>query len=184
MLFKPTLDDSIYLSDFHKIRSLRIEKCFRTMTLLKEILKEKVFIKLTSLELEIDDKEFDDEEPDDKGPQLLKRFLKVVQGLKKLHLRILNPKDQENTDLYWIAARRHQSSLRQFLYHERYLGLDPGDGGTIDRDVALDWNPSIRSILRGPALEKLGLNEHIFHGVFYNPHGMLPFEMPTLLTIM
>ena len=121
------------------LRSLTMRNCTGILTFLSTIVDAGLILRLTSLELIIEDEAV---EHDGTLKSPLLSFLQSFQGLEHFHLMlradILTPYVWSFS--YWNAIQHHSSTLKSLVYHERRPTTDDerrtsnGDEFWIDKD--------------------------------------------------
>lgn len=118
---------------FSSLRSLILRNCTNQITFLDSISRTRRALQLEHLEFCYDS--LQDDEDRDVTP--LVDFLRSLEGLKHLHLKLSN---FLNTSQIRLAIEKHRSSLKSLAYHERSLVPIDDEGLFEDvRDKAPAW---------------------------------------------
>ncbi|KAH8900342.1 hypothetical protein GQ53DRAFT_862345, partial [Thozetella sp. PMI_491] len=102
--------------DLGALKSLTLRQCLDWDTFISAILKLDCPIRLRRFEIQ------DAPDMSETGDRILRDFLDAFQGLE--HIFICQPASDDDTLHLWESVRRHQATLKQFMYHQRAMNMD------------------------------------------------------------
>jgi hypothetical protein len=121
-----------------RLHSLNLRDCPHSGSLLRKVVESGGPINLRSLELVIQHNS-DDSYRKVADEDWIAPFLDSFEGLRNLHLLVLNGKGVATTHRYWPSIFHHKKTLTRLVYHEQRIDFDLLDCNTdMNNDKILD----------------------------------------------